>query len=137
MRTEWSFFGSEDSLWWKGGCLVGAVQVSQAGAFVCVKGREQKTLYRRQGVKLNFGFPLQAHFGVPFSVSLSKKSCGGAGVISELSLTLPQCFTSHSPPQSAQGPGLMMLLFVLVWFLISGVRGRGACVVETLLLGST
>lgn len=81
-------------------------------------------------MKLNFGFP--------FSASLSKKSCGGAGVISELSLTLPQCFTSHSPPQSVQGPGpgLMMLLFVLVWLLISGVRGRGACVVETLLLRS-
>lgn len=92
MRTEWSFFGSGDSSWWKGGCLVGAVQVTQAGPFVCVKGREQKTLYRRQGLKLNFGFP--------FSASLSKKSCGGAGVISELSLTLPQCFTSHSPPQS-------------------------------------
>lgn len=58
-------------------------------------------------------------------------------MISELNLSLPQCFISHSPPQSPQGPGLMMLSFVLVWFLISGVRGREACVVETPVLGSS
>lgn len=32
-------WGSGDSSWWKGDCLVGAVQVTQAGPFVCVKGK--------------------------------------------------------------------------------------------------
>lgn len=93
MRTDWRFFGSGGSSWWEGGCLIGAVQVTQAGALVCVKGREQKTLYSRQGVKEFW-----------HSFSFLEKSCGAAGVISELHLSLPQCFTSHCPLESAQHP---------------------------------
>lgn len=76
---------------------------------------------------MNFGF---------LSVFLSQRSCRGAGLISELGLSLAQCFISLSPLRSAQEPSLMMLSFVLVWafFLAWGVGGRGGCVVGTRLV---